>query len=206
MIPFILPNNYLRLKDLPVQQVETDSNYYAWMADIWQYVEPAYAAFVVWARQRCEGDVADLGAGDGNVGRSLNAKYFYDYQSTFDQCQVLDLTANFDKPQGDTLILSHVLEHLPNPKRSLQTLKDKIDVGTRIIICVPDGGSSLNTALPFHQYIPNNSQTGKHQHHIYAWTQADLFNTLIEQGWEDIEIAWANVCGFETIWALAVKK
>ena len=63
-----------------------------------------------------------------------------------------------------------------------------------------------STALPFQQYIPTNDGEAKHIHHVYAWTAADLHNTLVEQGWDGIDIGFANVNGFGCLWALAIKK
>jgi SAM-dependent methyltransferase len=206
MIPFILPNLYYRLHSLPKKELDTDSNYYDWMTDIWLHVEPAYEAFYAWARQRCNGTISDLGCGDGNVGKKIGASYFYDYVQSFPECLPLDLTSPIDSPlNGNTFILSHVLEHLPNPKDSLRYLFNALKSGDRLIISVPDGSKVDSTAIPFNQYIPSNDMTGKHQHHIYAWTAADLYNTLISQGWDGIDIATADVCGFACIWALAAK-
>lgn len=206
MIPFILPNLYYRLSKLPKKELASDSNYYDWMEDIWRYVEPAYAAFYAWAKQRCEGEVTDLGCGDGNVGKALGAVYFYDYVQTFDWVKPLDLMADtLPNLDGNTFILSHVLEHLENPKTALKNLFNTLQSGNRLIICVPNGGNIESTALPMQQYIPSNDSEAKHIHHVYAWTAADLYNTLISQSWVGTDIASANVCGFDCIWALAIK-
>lgn len=206
MIPFILPNLYYRLNQLPECELKEDSNYYDWMADIWQYVEPAYAAFYVWAKQRSNGEVTDLGCGDGNIGKALGAKYFYDYVISFEGVEFINLMDNNIPPlKGNTFILGHVLEHLIDPKSALQNLFNTLTSGNRLIICVPNGGNVESTALPMQQYIPSNNGTSKHIHHVYAWTAADLYNTLVKQGWVNTDIATANVCGFDCIWALAIK-
>lgn len=206
MIPFILPNLYNRLHRLPKTDLAEDANYYDFMEDIWLHCEPAYEAFYAWARQRCEGDVTDLGAGNGNAGKKLNAKHYYDYIQSFPECQKIDLNKPLTETLlGDTFILSHVLEHLTDPKQSLKYLWNKLDSGDRLIICVPDATRVNNTAIPFHQYIPTNNMKAKHYHHVYAWTPADLYNTLIQDGWDNIDIAYADVCDFACIWALAVK-
>lgn len=154
MIPFILPNLYHRIKTLPKKELSSDANYYDWMEDIWKYVEPSYAAFISWASQRCEGDVTELGCGDGNIGKKLNAKYFYDYIESFEGVKHIDLTKEcIGELKGDTFILSHVLEHLPDPKQTIKNLYSSLKSGNRIIICVPDGGHYESTALPFQQYI-----------------------------------------------------
>lgn len=206
MTPFILPNLYHRLSTLPKKPLASDSNYYDWMEDIWKYVEPSYEAFCAWARQRCLGEVTELGCGDGNVGKKLRAKYFYDYIAGFGEVRLLDLNSyHLPKLSGDTFILSHVLEHLSRPKHTLDNLFHTLKSGDRIIICVPDGGHLESTALPFQQYIPANDCKGKHVHHVYSWTASDLYNTLVQSGWDDVEISFANVSGFATIWALAIK-
>ena len=209
MVPFIVPNLYNRLSKLPVKNLESDANYYDWLEDIWLHVEPAYEAFYAWAGQRCRGDVTDLGCGNGNAGQKLNAKYYYDYVQSFPEVKFLDLNAeigSLPKLEGDTFILSHVLEHLNEPKRSLAALSHTMKSGDRLIICVPDGGIMESTAIPFNQYIPSNDATAKHLHHVYAWTAADLYNTLIRGNWDGIDMATANVCGFACIWAMAIKK
>lgn len=206
MIPFIVPNHYYRLHGLPEKQLSADANYYDWLKDLWLYVEPAYAAFYAWARQRCEGEVSDLGCGDGNVGKALDAKYFYDYVQAEEWVKPLDLMSDpIPQLMGDTFILSHVLEHLEKPKHALKNLFDTLRSGNRIIICVPDGGYLESTALPFQQFIPSNDMKAKHIHHLYAWTSADLYNTLVHQGWKGIDVSFANVSGFACLWALAVK-
>lgn len=206
MIPFILPNLFNRLNKLPKTELQEDANYYDFMEDIWLHCEPAYEAFYAWAKQRCHGEVSDLGCGNGNAGRKLNAKYYYDYIQSFPECRPLDLNQPIqDKLLGDTFILCHTLEHLTKPKHSLQYLYDNFKKGDRLIICVPDAGRINNTAIPFHQYIPSNNMKSKHLHHLYAWTASDLYNTLIAQTWDNIEIAYADVCDFACIWAMADK-
>ena len=206
MVPFILPNLYNRLSKLPKTELSSDSNYYDFMEDLWFNFEPGYEAFYTWARQRSEGEITDLGCGDGNVGRKLSAKYYYDFLTVAPGCMHLDLNQLIaEKLSGDTFILSHVLEHLKDPKKSLQNLYDALDSGNRIIISVPDAGVPESTAIPYHQYIPHNDMSGKHLHHLYAWTTADLYNTLISQGWDGIDMGTANICGFACIWALAIK-
>lgn len=206
MIPFILPNLYYRLSKLPVTNLTEDANYYDWMKDIWLHVEPAYEAFYAWARQRCEGEISDLGCGDGNVGRKVGATRFYDYVQSFPECQPLDLTNPITTPlEGNTFILSHVIEHVPKPKDSLQYLFNSLKSGDRIIISVPDASVTESTSIPYNQYIPTNDMTGKHKHHVYAWTASDLYNTLLQQGWDSLDLATANVCGFACIWVLAIK-
>ncbi|NJO61522.1 MAG: class I SAM-dependent methyltransferase [Richelia sp. RM2_1_2] len=194
------------MSQLPEKDLSSDSNYYDWMKDIWLYVEPAYAAFYAWAKQRCEGEITDLGCGDGNVGRAIGATHFYDYIQAEEWIKPIDLMSSSIPPlQGDTFILSHVLEHLTDPKTALKNLFTALKSGDRLIICVPNGNNPESTALPFQQYIPSNDGTAKHIHHVYAWTSADLYNTLLGQGWVSVEIATANVCGFDCIWALAIK-
>lgn len=153
------------------------------------------------------GEVTDLGAGDGNVGKALGAKYFYDYIASFEGCEEIDLMKSLPILKGDTFVLSHVLEHLPDPKFALQNLQNAMKDGDRLIICVPNAANAENTAIPFHQYIPSNDMSYKHKHHVYAWTLADMFNTLVSFGFENVDIASANVCGFDCIWAYGeVKK
>ena len=206
MTPFIIPNMYRQLNKLPKKEISVNSNYYDYMEDLWAHHEPGYEAFYAWARQRCEGEVADLGCGSGVVGKKLNASYYYDFIQSFEGVQELDLTKEIKGPlKGKTFVLSHVLEHLNKPKKTLANLFDILESGNRLIISVPDGNVIESTAIPYNQYIPKNDATGKHIHHVYAWTTADLFNTLNEQGWDQIDIATANVCGFACIWALAEK-
>lgn len=206
MIPFILPNLFNRLNKLPKTELAEDANYYDWMEDIWLHCEPAYEAFYAWAKQRCSGEVSDLGCGNGNAGKKLNAKYYYDFIQSFPECEFLDLNNPIpNKLKGDTFIICHTLEHLTNPKQSLQYLFDNFKSGDRLIICVPDASRVNNTAIPFHQYIPSNDMKGKHKHHLYAWTPSDLYNTLISQNWDNIDIAYADVCDFACIWAFAQK-
>ena len=87
----------------------------------------------------------------------------------------------------------------------MKYLYDSLDSGDRLIICVPDAQKVGSSSIPYNQYIPSNDIRGKHLHHIYAWTPADLYNTLISQRWDSIDIATADVCGFACIWALAIK-
>lgn len=205
-VPFILPNLYYRLHKLPIKELSKDSNYYTWMEDIWKYVEPSYEAFYSWARQRCSGVITDLGCGNGNAGKALGATHFYDYVKGFPEVEFIDLNdMSYKTLLGNTFILSHVLEHLRDPKTTLEMIKGSILPGSKIIICVPDGGSLESSALPFQQYIPSNEGTAKHIHHVYAWTSADLFNTLTSQGWTGIDMGFSNVNGFSCIWAMAVK-
>ena len=98
MIPFIIPNLYNRLNNLPKKELAEDANYYDWMEDIWMYVEPSYDAFASWARQRCEGVVTDLGCGNGVIGEKLHADYFYDYIKSFEGVELIDLTSD-DLPE-----------------------------------------------------------------------------------------------------------
>jgi SAM-dependent methyltransferase len=206
MTPFIIPNLYHSLSKLPKTDITVDANYYAYLEDLWAHHEPGYEAFFAWAKQRCYGDVSDLGCGSGVVGKKLNAKYFYDFIAGFDGVRELDLTKPITtKLLGDTFILSHCLEHLPKPKDSIKNLFDALNTGSRLIISVPDGAVIESTAIPYNQYIPTNDGLKKHIHHVYAWTTADLFNTLNEQGWDEIDIATANVCGFACIWAFAKR-
>ena len=206
MIPFILPNLYNRLSKLPKKSATADANYYDFMEDLWFNFEPGYEAFYAWAKQRAQGEITDLGCGDGNVGKKLGATYYYDYIQTVPNCMPIDLNAPlYEKLKGDTFVLSHVLEHLKDPKNTLKNLYDILDSGKRVIIAVPDASKADSTAIPFNQYIPLNDQSGKHLHHLYAWTMPDLYNTLISQGWDSIDMGYADICGFACIWALAIK-
>ncbi len=206
MIPFILPNLYHRIKDLPKKDLAVDSNYYDWMEDIWKYVEPSYDAFSAWAKQRCFGEITDLGCGNGYIGKKLGAKYFYDYIKSFNEVEVFDLMNLYDLHlKGNTFILSHVLEHLQYPKEVLLDLFENLKSGDRIILCVPDGGHLESTALPFQMYIPSNDCKSKHKHHYYSWTGSDLYNTLIRTGFDEVEMSFANISGFATLWAVGVK-
>lgn len=203
----IYENLFHRLSKLPVKEVTTDANYYDQQRDIQEYVAPAYAAFIKWAEQRCNGEITDLGCGDGNVGKALGAKYFYDYITGFDGVEVLDISSYIPKNslKGDTFILSHVLEHIKDSENALLNLYNGLKSGDRIIIAVPNGAEVNNTCLPFNQYIPANNGQSKHIHHVKAWTSADLYNTLIQQGWDGIDIGVCNCFGFSFIAALAIK-
>ncbi len=204
----IYENLYPRLSKLPVKKVTTDANYYDWQKDIQLYVAPAYAAFIEWAKQRVEGEVADLGCGDGNVGKALGARYFYDYIAGFEGVEVLDITKPIPEGvlKGDTFVLSHVLEHLLYPEDALVHLWAAMKEGDRLLIAVPNAGEVNNTCLPFNQYIPANDGKAKHIHHIHAFTSAELYNMLIQQGWDGIDLGVANVFGFSFIAALAIKS
>ena len=74
----------------------------------------------------------------------------------------------------DFILLNHTLEHIPNPKKYLIKIKDKIKDGGKIIIEVPD----LN------QYESDDTLlTAEHIHHF---TDDTLKNLLINSGYDFI--------------------
>ncbi len=130
--------------------------------------------------------VIDIGCGGGEIMNLLNNmgisvfgidpdKKCIELSSKYGKCkqgQISDLGRFYKKNQFDVAIVSHVLEHLENPKAAIN--KIKYISKKRIIIAIPNLcslSSFINSIL---------SRTNSDTFHIYGWNYSHLNNFLVE--------------------------
>jgi len=113
----------------------------------------------------------------------LNTLRSYGYSNLF----AFDLTADetpaaLQDQKFDIIILSEILEHLPNPGRMLERLKDFMEPGqSQLIISVPNAFSVSN--------VLNMTRNVEHVHpdHNYYFSFVKLNNTLKKSGFNIAE-------------------
>jgi len=84
-----------------------------------------------------------------------------------------------DVPEGiDTLLLFHVLEHMPEPWKSLEALLAFFPKVTRVVVEVPNTGELLNSRLDCPTYRQNHHSADQ----LYYFTQTTLARVLERAG------------------------
>lgn len=151
-----------------------------------------YAKDVYFRRVRPQGRVLEVGAGLGHqiaamkdghevfaveparIGRehceSLGLK-------TFGDIGHIPASVNFD-----AILLRHVLEHVPEPRRLLMDLKTRLAPGGELILILP-------VESPYRPAVP-----GDLDHHLFCWNRQSAANLLTDAGYGVVEIKlhWFN--------------
>jgi len=130
-------------------------------------------------------ELIDIGSGHGTLLKRLKEEGYKDIlgvdfdekcvemSSRYAKCYKLDIdnidTLNSEK--RDVAILSHVLEHIENPRRALEKLQR---LSNYIIIVVPNP-SRIKVLLKYNLFSKNYSNQG----HFYCWDHSHFANFLI---------------------------
>jgi len=76
--------------------------------------------------------------------------------------------------QFDVVLLRHIIEHLPDPRKMLLDVKPLLAPGGKLIIALPIESA---TAPP---------STHDLDHHLYSWTRQTITNLLTDCGYRDV--------------------
>jgi len=124
------------------------------------------------------GDVFEFGLGLGkNVARLPHASGFdvSEYARSFSASKGVRVYASMDDvPRGafDTVLCSHVLEHVEQPLATLELLGSLLRPNGRLVV-----------VLPAEEHAPSTLTVDVHQH-LYAWTFRTINNLLDRAGFE----------------------
>jgi len=119
----------------------------------------------------------DIGCRHGVQSAWLKAQGYevtsVDVESKYEQCQIVD--ANKALPFADNCFdlvwCSEVIEHLENPKRSLDEMRRVTKHGGRIILTTPNSGAWFFSALSLLGFPPWRIQRADHLH---FFTEANM--------------------------------
>jgi SAM-dependent methyltransferase len=97
-------------------------------------------------------------------------------------------------PDGvaDVIVSDHALEHVPFPIGALRELRKKLKPTGQLALCVP-----INNWRHDRDYDPNDPN-----HHLHTWTPQLLGNTLVESGFEVVQVR-ARIFAWPGRWTVA---
>ncbi|EKE15373.1 MAG: methyltransferase type 11 [uncultured bacterium] len=160
--------------------------------------------------------VLDVGLGRGELLRDIKETGFDSVGIDFDekcvelglqyapcyQLDIYDVSQKFEKDSFDVVILSHILEHLENPKKALEEIKEVTKKW--IIISVPN--LSQITYLIFKKHFGYVNKT-----HLYGWNATHL-KTFLEMScqlkiekWQADKVFIPNRLNFLNIFSIKKK-
>lgn len=175
-----LPDNYVsRTEPAYFDDVLDDST--AWQADVYEL-----AAHL--ARESKTANLVDVGCGRGEKLVSLANEFQVtgiDYGKNFDYCHTnhtlgywleADLNTTAINPlafRGGIVICADVIEHLPNPRPLIQSLRNACETAEYVLLSTPDRDRVYKQK---HYGPPGNP------YHVREWTNAELVQWLRAEG------------------------
>jgi 2-polyprenyl-3-methyl-5-hydroxy-6-metoxy-1,4-benzoquinol methylase len=92
------------------------------------------------------------------------------------------------KERFDTVIVSHMLEHLKRPVEALRRLKGMLRPGGKIIVATPNNRSLWPLAEAVFDRLMAEPGYSLHEQHIFEFNPASLRAALLEAGYNGVEI------------------
>ena len=135
--------------------------------------------------------VSDIGAGYGHMKESIETAggtwQPFDYVPKMDFSIIWDVNepAPINTKKAGIVIMLEVLEHLPNPQRSLKNISDHMEKGGYLILSTPNPQSSKNR---LHLLLKGT---------LYAFQQKHLEEYHVFTPWEHIVTQFLKEAGLE---------
>lgn len=164
--------------------------------------------------------IYDLGSGDGTFLQALRNKGYtqcvgiepgiYGLNISKErgldvvQGEIADLPKYTQRTKARAVTMFHLLEHLENPKESLQVIRGCVEESGILVMETPDSQAPM-------QYLTNRKNYLVYPEHLFYWNEMSITKLLESTGFDVVHIAkrsfdWQNTSISNSLFRLGLKK